>query len=479
MNNYPGTLITVSLDKMRAFDLNPRVIRNPDYNEIKASIKKQGLKLPLQITQRPDEAHYIIACGGNTRLAILNELWLETHDKKYWNITCIFYPWQTEKSVDEGNLHCLLGHLIENEMRGSLTFIERALGIQRTKELYTTSGKQLSQAQLANQLCDDGFPVAQSSISKMESALEFLLPHIPDVLYGGLSRKSIGKVLLLRTSAEQFWYQHSAGKNELPTFSDIFALALIPFNGPLAGFSLSHLQDELTGLISQALDIDHNTVALVTDGQNLRRHNLLGLATPALPPVEQQRAYHPSPPGQKKPVCQNDSAVMPEPSFPPGIVVATDDEKSEASQHHHPTSEPGNTTTSPDSPSPIPVHTADLIWTIDPLIDTQSHLASVADQLAWELASEVGLEFLISPDMEKGFDLAEPETPVTDEARIYFRLLAFLAGKMTGSATVWHQLLIGTPTRPADLNDNTVIQLFRLIRTLRRLQEKQRQGVTP
>lgn len=100
----------------------------------------------------------------------------------------------------------------------------------------------------------------------------------------------------------------------------------------------------------------------------------------------------------------------------------------------------------------------------------------MADQLAWELACEVGLACLISPDEQKGFELAEPEAPITDEARLYFRLLAFLSGKMTGSATVWHQLLIGSPARSADLHDSTLIPLFRLIRTLRRLHEKQEQG---
>ncbi|CCJ85049.1 hypothetical protein BN133_1426 [Cronobacter dublinensis 582] len=54
-------------------------------------------------------------------------------------------------------------------------------------------------------------------------------------------------------------------------FDDIFALALTSFNGPLAGFSYEHLRDELTGLMSQALNIDYNTIALVTDSRNQKR----------------------------------------------------------------------------------------------------------------------------------------------------------------------------------------------------------------
>ncbi|ELQ6218624.1 hypothetical protein R2301_004111 [Cronobacter dublinensis] len=116
--------------------MNPRLTHNPDYEEIKASVRLRGLDHPPHITQRPGELFYIIANGGNTRQAVLNELWQETHDDRYRSITCLFHPWQTEKSIGEGNLHCLLGHLIENEMRGSLTFIERALGVCRARELY-------------------------------------------------------------------------------------------------------------------------------------------------------------------------------------------------------------------------------------------------------------------------------------------------------------------------------------------------------
>lgn len=134
MTNNIHTLITLPLKNLHPFDMNPRLTRNPDYEEIKASIRLRGLDHPPHITQRPGELFYIIANGGNTRLAILNELWQETREERYRNIACLFHPWQTEKSVGEGNLHCLLGHLIENEMRGSLTFIERALGVCRARE---------------------------------------------------------------------------------------------------------------------------------------------------------------------------------------------------------------------------------------------------------------------------------------------------------------------------------------------------------
>lgn len=41
-----NTLISVSLDQLRTFDLNPRITRNPDYDEIKEPIRHRGLDNP-------------------------------------------------------------------------------------------------------------------------------------------------------------------------------------------------------------------------------------------------------------------------------------------------------------------------------------------------------------------------------------------------------------------------------------------------
>jgi ParB family protein of integrating conjugative element (PFGI_1 class) len=62
------------------------VTRNPAYEDIKASIRERGLDAPPAITRRPGEPHYIIRNGGNTRLAILRELWSETKDERFFRI---------------------------------------------------------------------------------------------------------------------------------------------------------------------------------------------------------------------------------------------------------------------------------------------------------------------------------------------------------------------------------------------------------
>lgn len=55
MNIDQGILMPVALDQLWAFDLNPRITCNPNYDEIKESIRHRGLEHPPQITQRPGE----------------------------------------------------------------------------------------------------------------------------------------------------------------------------------------------------------------------------------------------------------------------------------------------------------------------------------------------------------------------------------------------------------------------------------------
>src|SRR5690554_2845562 len=154
------TPMMVTLDQLRPYEHNPRVTRNPRYAEIKASIRERGLDAPPAITRRPGEAHYIIRNGGNTRLAILRELWSETKEERFFRIACLFRPWPAR-----GEIVALTGHLAENELRGGLTFIERALGIEKARELYEVeSGEELTQTKLARRLSADGYPVSQPNI---------------------------------------------------------------------------------------------------------------------------------------------------------------------------------------------------------------------------------------------------------------------------------------------------------------------------
>lgn len=497
MEITPGKVILkiVTLENLRPFDLDPRKVRNPLYDEIKNSIRQRGLEQQLQITQRPGEKFFIISNGGNTRLSILNELWSETHDKKFWEFNCLYREWQWKaKNTEVGNIHLLVSHLIENDMHGALTYIERALGVQKIASLYTSVNGHLSLNKLSQYLRDEGYPVSPSEISKMEAMIHLLLPHIPEALYSGLSRNVVGQLLQLRSNTSKYWESYcqkmpADEETRLPCFDDIFSMALLPFNIQVAGFHVEHIQDELTGLISQALGVDYNTVALVTDAQAQKRNSLLGaLPVPELPAVNEQRAVELPQNKERREIDRKDVTAEREGDIQVETCKAhaVSDETSVQNYQSDVTTACGtpSATISPvlatddEASSFLPGTQAvqllsdSNIWCIDPLLDTPEALASLIDQTAWELAGICGLEHLVTPAEPGEFIVASlPEDSPNDD-RIYWQLLAFIAGQLSGNATIWRQLLLGSKSESAALNDEAMIKMMQLIRFIRRLYEK-------
>ncbi|PVZ36873.1 ParB family protein [Pseudomonas sp. CC120222-01a] len=229
------TPIVVSLEQLRPYELNPRVVRNPLYDQIKASIRERGLDQPPAITRRPNEPHFIIRNGGNTRLSILGELWQETRDERFFRIHCLFRPWQSES-------HALLGHLAESDLHGQLTFIERALAVAKLQDMFQVPGTPLSQRELSTRLSQGGYPISQSHISRMFDTLEHLLPVIPQVLYAGLGKPAIGRLINLRRRAETIWNQHLGDPQH---FALLWFEVLSAFDSEKPELDSSELQDEL------------------------------------------------------------------------------------------------------------------------------------------------------------------------------------------------------------------------------------------
>jgi ParB family protein of integrating conjugative element (PFGI_1 class) len=292
------TPMVVTLDQLRPYDHDPRVTRNPVYEEIKASIRERGLDSPPTITRRPGQAHYIIRNGGNTRLAVLRELWSETREERFFRIPCLFRPWPKR-----GEIVALTGHLAENELRGGLTFIERALGVEKARELYEQEGGQaLSQSQLARQLAADGYPVPQSHISRMADAVRYLLPAIPTVLYGGLGRHQVERLAVLRKACERTWERQAAQRELGADFASLFQDVLSQFDAQAEGFSPQRVQDELVGQMAELLGADYDTLALEINDSESRQRAL---------------ASEPVPPGAPPPVVPAADATPPTPAATP------------------------------------------------------------------------------------------------------------------------------------------------------------------
>lgn len=271
------TPMRITLDQVRPYQFNPRRSPNPQYEAIKASIRQRGLDQPPSITRRPGEAHFIIRNGGNTRLAALNELWVETGDERFHTLLCLFRPWTAR-----GEILALAGHLAENELRSHLSYIERSQAVEQARQLYQQeSGKPLSQNELAARLTEDGYPVDQPAISRMSDAVTYLLPAIPKALHAGLGRPQISKLLLLRKAALQTWKRHiDHAEAEL---DGIFEQSLARCDGDLAQFSLARVRDELIGNLAQHVGKDYDELALDMAETELSRGLLSQLLAPVVP----------------------------------------------------------------------------------------------------------------------------------------------------------------------------------------------------
>ncbi|HFZ2531209.1 TPA: ParB family protein [Pseudomonas aeruginosa] len=275
------TPMVLTLDQVLPWHDNPRTTRNPKFDEIKESIRHRGLDTPPPVTRRPGEDKYRIRNGGNTRLEALNELYKETGDERYFRFNCLFRPWDLQR----GEIIALTGHLAENDLKGDLKFIERAVGIQKAKAWYENEkGESVGIRELSRKLTNDGYPVSPSHISKMLDAVEILLPAIPVMLYSGLGKPQIEKLLSLRKSASSCWTRLYAGEGI--DFEMLFQDTLAIFDSSPDEFIFDRFQDELIDQMKRPLGLRYDQILLeITNGQQeQRRGTLVDLPTPAGPP---------------------------------------------------------------------------------------------------------------------------------------------------------------------------------------------------
>ncbi len=498
------TPMVVTLDQLRPYDHNPRLNRNPIYDQIKESIRNRGLDTPPAITRRPGEAHYIIRNGGNTRLGILNELWTETRDEQYWKIHCLFRPWPSR-----GEIVALTGHLAENDMHGALTFVERALGIDRAREFYELEGgKPLSQRELARKLAEDGYPVSQPHISKMQDTVQFLLPAIPKLLYAGLGKPQIERLTALRRSAEKTWRQHAGEAAAHIEFDSLFQDVLASFDDA-SDFKVERFQDELIHHMQQPLGKDYNWLKLdILEARGGQPETMPEKTRRSLPKPEPTA----KPPAVKLPEATDSSSLNPQPDpvqdlAPPsgqGNHADSSEPDSQAVIDAHvvtpitgltPRVQAMKQQLAKATGEPIPdfaasclqaipiqvggLHPVSDLWYIERQIDTPTELRLQICGLIKEIAQSVELpvEVCLS-EAGIGFQLGETGSSVVEPT--LFALLQALSGNPTEPGLSFIAgiiaLLIGDPSQGdqqpfagSRLGDEALVKLFRVIRLARRL----------
>ena len=160
--------IELPVDAIRSYESNPRRAGNERFEDIKASVRANGIRTPLTVTRRPGEAHFIVESGGNTRLLAIQQLWAETGAARFQKLLVLFRPWQSES-------HVLTSHLIENELRGEMSFWDKACGVVSLKaRLEAEKGISLSIRQLEEAIKVLGLSINTATLAHYLFATERL-----------------------------------------------------------------------------------------------------------------------------------------------------------------------------------------------------------------------------------------------------------------------------------------------------------------
>lgn len=509
------TPMMLNLEQIRHYELNPRVKKNPKYEELKSSILERGFNAVPPVTRRPGQEHYILRDGFNTRLSILNELWKETKDKQFFSFLCMFYPWVNEIKV-------LTGHLSES-LHGELTFIERAMSVKEASDIYEKeAGRELAQREIAELLTKDGYPIKQAYVSRMQDTVEFLLPVIPKALYSGMSSTQVQRLLTLRRQSKAVFnkYKDDTDDSFINLYMDVLAL----FDDDAASFKFERFKDELIGEMSGVLSTTYNLLALefdeksatteqldpepeVTEDNNfntmeideaklfakpvvnlvdLTENEIINIPLPKILRVTDTPTHAPS--AQISDVKEQSSPFN-------HNTVIHDDEIDDFNDGDFIDAEHTSDFTNLSSTQkveaiksmiagmteeqqvtifsqPVPVTTGFFpvkdIWLISPELEDSKRLQAHIGQLAFEIADELGIGGAIQlVENRLGFNCID--TDADDSAKILLNLLVNLSTPSEVAA-----LLIGGTNRSNTINrlsDNSLIKLFRILRLARKLSE--------
>ncbi len=521
----------LTLDQLRPNPDNPRNAKNPRYEDIKASVRARGLDSVPKVTLDPDgDGIYIFSDGGNTRYQILCELWQETGDDRFFRIHTIFKPWP-------GRLKCLIGHLTENEVRGDLIFLDKAFGVHKARVIYEEQlGRSVTLRELSELLGKEGYPIDNSSVSRMEDTLNYIYPYMPRMLESGMSRGQVMPLLSLRSSALKVWKAFSGDVNPSVNLDEVFGETCRVFDEP-DSYSLEVFRDEFIGQLVKALphpSLNYDRWLIELDPKEQKRREQFG-EPPAMPPLTPTRLSEGS--GGKAPpvtVLPDDPTVVtpftglrsgtltgstrPEPAPEPagntmlpdhtgispgslpheeiqndlfgGRPVITGDGVSNNAEHGTGLVSSGSlslVSAFGEQDYAVPVSAGSVsfaetglepvsdIWLIPAIQDDVEHLQDMAYRLVYEIAEGMGCVSDISEDKS-------PESAgfsVSGGSREFSLFLAGLSGRLPNQQCNMFMFCLNFfgSQKPADtpvFDDVMVVKMMRLIRIIRRLRELQR-----
>ncbi len=227
---------------------------------------------------------FIVHAGGNTRLIILKELFAETGDPRFAAVPCLLKAWCCESDV-------LLAHLRENDLRGGLTFIDKARAVCEAQKLLAEelSIDVISQRRLETELRRAGYRITQARISQMVYTVHRLLPVIPIALEGGLGRPHVERIRRLERAAHKIWQDRCSESAE--DFEEVFTTLCKRYDSP--DWDTDVLRSALESEIAAALDVSIHTVRVMLDAEMAGRELVIPLIRMTEVRVYPVRIEHP------------------------------------------------------------------------------------------------------------------------------------------------------------------------------------------
>jgi ParB family protein of integrating conjugative element (PFGI_1 class) len=164
------SFLVLPISEIEPYEHNPRTSPNPNYEQIKASIRADGITNTLTVTRRDKHGKYTTYGGGNTRLKIAKELYAEG-DRRFATLQVIFKDWP-------GDAQVITAHLVENENRGDITFWEKAQGVKQFQiQFEQEGGKPLTAGELNRELKTRGLNYGIKTLQNFAFAVE----HLPAI----------------------------------------------------------------------------------------------------------------------------------------------------------------------------------------------------------------------------------------------------------------------------------------------------------
>ena len=221
-----SSVVRVPTEKVFPFEGNARIVENSSAGLLEASIRDRGLTGFMPVTTRPGTDHYVCVEGWNTRLTLVKKALAETGDERFAEIAVEVRPYK-------GELEIYLGHFIENNVRGNLSYGEAALEMDQIYRQFVTENADADWATFASFARNRGLPADRGNFSRQQFYAQKIAPSTPFLrTRSRVTKSDVLEVRRIHTAFLKAW--NELGFGDAAEFEEVFAARLAKQDADLA-----------------------------------------------------------------------------------------------------------------------------------------------------------------------------------------------------------------------------------------------------